>query len=520
MSKTWVIGSRGSDLALWQARFLQDQLKKLGAASEIKIIKTQGDQIQHLSFDKLEGKGFFTKEIEEALLQQHIDIAVHSHKDLETAPVEGLAIAAVSYRENPAELLLIRKEKYDPSRPLGLPENAILGTSSARRKNQALLFRPDLEIRDLRGNVPTRVQKLRDGGYDAILLARAGVDRLNLDLTGLHVEVLDPRHFIPPPAQGVLAFQVRSDDAEAVALIGQLNQPEVAACIGVERKVLRMLNGGCRLPLGVYCEKKENRYHVWASLSEQVDATPQRTYVEASSTDGLAEDILNRLQTKQNLRVLVTRELDNDSLLRRLLEAAGCTVTGESFIRFEPVEVREVPPSDWLFFSSKNAVKYFLGTVGNPHAAKIAAVGEATASAIRQLGMEVDFVGDHSDTTVVAEAFRNIAGKANVLFPGSDISVRTVQKCFPDDQVTDLVVYRTLDRNDVSVPEFDAVIFTSPSNVNMFFRHAQLNPQRHRVVVMGITTGKALEASGFSKYVRPWSASEEALADTLLSSYP
>jgi hydroxymethylbilane synthase len=135
MTKPIVIGSRGSDLALWQANFVKDELKKIGQEVEIKIIKTQGDAIQHLSFDKMEGKGFFTKEIEEALLNKQIDLAVHSHKDLETTSPVGLKIAAVSYREDPSDILLVHKNAIDSQKPLSLKIGAVVGTSSARRKS-------------------------------------------------------------------------------------------------------------------------------------------------------------------------------------------------------------------------------------------------------------------------------------------------------------------------------------------------------------------------------------------------
>ena len=208
------IGSRGSDLALWQANHVKNQLEALGAEVTITIIKTQGDEIQHLSFDKLEGKGFFTKEIEQALLQETIDLAVHSHKDLETNPPEGLIIAAVSERENPADVLLIHPKAFDETAFWSLKEGAVVGTSSARRKSQLVGYRSDVTIKDLRGNVPTRLQKLVDGDYDAILLAKAGLDRLKLDLKGMHEMVLDPEQFIPAPAQGVLALQIRESDHE------------------------------------------------------------------------------------------------------------------------------------------------------------------------------------------------------------------------------------------------------------------------------------------------------------------
>jgi hydroxymethylbilane synthase len=219
MQETIIIGSRGSDLALWQAHFLQKSLLEQGYRSEIKIIKTQGDKIQHISLEKLEGKGFFTKEIEDALLMGEIDVAVHSHKDLPTAITPGLTIAAVSHREDAAELLLIRNEKVDELNEFNLATNAIVGTSSSRRNVQMRFFRPDLQFADIRGNVPTRINKLRNGDYDAILLAFAGVHRLQLDISDLTAVKLPPHKLIPSPAQGVLAFQCREKDGRMIGIL-------------------------------------------------------------------------------------------------------------------------------------------------------------------------------------------------------------------------------------------------------------------------------------------------------------
>jgi hydroxymethylbilane synthase len=250
------IGTRGSDLALWQANHVKRQLENLGCKVEITIIQTQGDRIQDLSFDKLEGKGFFTKEIEAELLNGNVDLAVHSHKDLETTPPPGLVIAAVSEREDPSELLLIRSEAHDPSLPFELTEGAIIGTSSARRQSLLRSLRSDLRIEELRGNVPTRLQKLRDGKYDAILLAKAGVARLGLDTSDVHCLTLDPSAFIPAPAQGVLGLQVRENDITTYAWVRKLNNPKVEHQILVERQVLKHMEGGCQLPLGVYNDGK------------------------------------------------------------------------------------------------------------------------------------------------------------------------------------------------------------------------------------------------------------------------
>lgn len=271
MRNPLIIGTRGSDLALWQANHVQMLLKHIGVESEIFIIKTKGDQIQHLSFDKIEGKGFFTKEIEESLLNKEVDIAVHSHKDLETEQPFGLTIAAVSDRADPADLLLIHPDAYDASEKFSFKKNAIVGTSSARRKAQILGYRNDITIQDIRGNVPTRVQKLRDKQFDAILLAKAGLDRLKLDLSGLHAVALDPEEFIPAPAQGVLALQCRTEDQDVIDTLSKLNNAKVQRLITIERTVLNKLQGGCQLPLGVYATEYDGEYTVQVSYAQAWD---------------------------------------------------------------------------------------------------------------------------------------------------------------------------------------------------------------------------------------------------------
>jgi hydroxymethylbilane synthase len=291
------IGTRGSQLALWQAHYLQAELQRIGLDSELVIIKTQGDRIQHLSFDKIEGKGFFTKELEEALLANEVDLAVHSMKDLPTQMPEGLVLAGVSYREDPADWLLVRQEAADASQMLGLPASARVGTSSARRKAQLLDMRPDLQLADLRGNVPTRIEKLRSGECDAIMLAAAGLSRLQLDLSGLNVERFSPREFAPAPAQGVLAYQVRETDLDLRRALKPLHHPDVAARTNVERKVLQLMGGGCHLPLGVYCEVDTlGYYHVWAAMAEQWDAPLRRTRLSSGTSAGLAEQVAQALK--------------------------------------------------------------------------------------------------------------------------------------------------------------------------------------------------------------------------------
>jgi hydroxymethylbilane synthase len=294
LKKHIIIGSRGSDLALWQAYFVKAELEALDCSVEIKIIKTQGDKIQHLSFDKLEGKGFFTKEIEDALLSSSIDLAVHSHKDLETNPPEGLKIACVSERANPADLLLIRPEAMEAAEKWTLKQNAVVGTSSARRKTLLTHYRDDLTINDLRGNVPTRIDKLRQGNYDAIVLAKAGVDRLELDLSEFVTVVLDPTEFVPAPAQGVLGLQIRSNDTELETILSKMNYPTVKKNIDLERKILNLLDGGCQLPLGAYCTPENDLY---VSFAPKTGGKSTFLSYKVETFEGMAERVIQDLQS-------------------------------------------------------------------------------------------------------------------------------------------------------------------------------------------------------------------------------
>ena len=298
MEKTIRIGTRGSKLALWQAHFTQDQLKAIGVESELVIIKTRGDQIQHLGFDKMEGKGFFTKEIEDALLRGDIDVAVHSMKDLPTQSPEGLVITAVSYRENPADWLVVRKEEAVAGTTLKLKENAVVGTSSARRKAQLLHFRPDIQLKDIRGNVPTRLNKLREGQFDGIVLAAAGLSRLEMDLSAFEVIKFSPKEFIPAPAQGVLAWQTNEKDIATRRIFKQLHQQNTSVATNIERKVLRLLDGGCQMPLGVYCEQdRAGNFHVWAALASAWDQPLKTTRLSSSTHFQLAEQIFEQIKS-------------------------------------------------------------------------------------------------------------------------------------------------------------------------------------------------------------------------------
>jgi hydroxymethylbilane synthase len=291
------IGTRGSELALWQAKYLQGELEKLGISSSLQIIKTQGDKIQHLGFDKLEGKGFFTKEIEEHLLAGDIDLAVHSLKDMPTEGVKDLVLGAVSYREDPADLLILAPQAVDANSLLRVKKGARVGTSSNRRKAQLLDLRADLVMVDIRGNVSTRLGKIAEGKADAVMLAKAGLQRLQIDLSAFTVVELHPREFVPAPGQGILTYQTRADNLEVRKLLARLHHTEVGMCSNVERAVLKQMGGGCSMPLGVYCELDSfKNYHVWASYAPAVGHALKKVSMSSATHLDLVQQIVDQLK--------------------------------------------------------------------------------------------------------------------------------------------------------------------------------------------------------------------------------
>ena len=241
------IGTRGSQLARWQADWVRARLVEQGVPAELVVIKTQGDAEVDRPLHELEGKGFFTKEIEEALLAGRIDVAVHSLKDLPTALPDGLALAAIPKRHDPRESLVGGTSLWD------LPAGARIGTSSLRRIAQVRFLRPDLQVVPLRGNVPTRVRKVETGdGLDAALLAIAGLERLAL---GNKASLIDPLDVMPAPGQGALGIEIRADDRATRKALTPLQDLESAAAVSAERALLAALGGGCQAPVAAWVDQ-------------------------------------------------------------------------------------------------------------------------------------------------------------------------------------------------------------------------------------------------------------------------
>ncbi len=255
------IGSRGSQLALWQANHISSLLRDQGHEVALEIIKTTGDKITDVALAQVGTKGMFTKEIEEALAEGRVDLAVHSLKDLPTELPPGFELAAITTRVNPRDVFL--SVKFDSLK--ALPQAARVGTSSLRRQAQLKVLRPDLVIHALRGNVDTRVRKLEQGEYDAIILAAAGLTRLGR--MEFVKEVLSEEFMCPAAGQGALGIEIRVGDAEMRKHLAFLDDAGARAATTCERALLNKLGGGCQVPIGAFAEQKDGSLHLTAIVA-------------------------------------------------------------------------------------------------------------------------------------------------------------------------------------------------------------------------------------------------------------
>jgi hydroxymethylbilane synthase len=281
------IGSRGSQLALWQANHIAGLLRAEGLEVEIEIIKTTGDRLQEVTFAQVGSKGMFTKEIEEALAEGRVDLAVHSLKDLPTELPPGFALAATPKRVDPRDVLVAAKYSKLADLPLG----ARVGTSSQRRRAQLKALRPDIEAVEFRGNVDTRLRKLGEGQVDAILLAGAGLDRLGK--TDWIRERFEPKDFCPAAGQGSLGIETRQNDAATIAALWFLDDEDTRFAVTAEREALAALGGGCQVPIGIHCRISpagEDQVEIFGVVADPASGASVRIFERAprTSTDPAA----------------------------------------------------------------------------------------------------------------------------------------------------------------------------------------------------------------------------------------
>jgi hydroxymethylbilane synthase len=299
MNREIVIGSRGSKLALWQSEWVKARLEEMGARVRIDVFKTQGDVMRDVPLSTIGGQGAFTKELEVALLDRRIDVAVHSLKDLPTVNPEGLAITATPPREDARDALVLRAGADASGASIeSLAAGSVVGTSSLRRIAQLKHLRPDVRVKDLRGNVDTRLRKLDEGAYDAVILASAGLRRLGL---GRRISApIETDVMLPAVSQGSLGVQTRADDSRTNALVSRLDDAATRAAVLAERALLRKLGGGCQVPIAAHAVVSGGRLHLDGLVASLDGSRVIRDSIEGASAeaggagDALAARMLER----------------------------------------------------------------------------------------------------------------------------------------------------------------------------------------------------------------------------------
>lgn len=556
-----IIGSRGSELALAQTNMMAARLRAVAPEAEvvIEIITTKGDKITDTPLAKIGGKGLFTKELENALLDRSVDLAVHSLKDLPTELPEGLCLACVPEREDPRDALITRNGLgWD-----ALPPGARVGTSSLRRKVQLLAVRPDLEIVDLRGNVPTRIKKLETQGLDAIVLACAGLNRLALSA---HItQALPPEVMLSAVGQGALGLETRSDDTELREILARLHDAATFAEVRAERTLLTALGGGCQTPLAALGRAKGDLLTLRACIASANGDTVLRT--ELSGPVDAPEE-LGRAVAAEFLRqgaraiiqracsiavhgeaplrgkkIVVTRARKQAGGLAEELTALGAEVLALPTIEIVGRSPEQVPvpgAGDWVVFTSANVVEHYLRCLAERgHGvrtlaeANVCAIGPATAGALQRAGVPVSLTPPEFVAESLIETLHALEGGLSgkrFLVPRGSLARRVLLDALgaANATVEEVEVYETVrpQVDDTLIARVlaakpDAVCLTSAStaeNLRAILgaeRLAQLAATTHFVSIGPLTT-EAAEKTGIPIAATAPQHDVPGLIDTLL----
>ncbi|MFN2106745.1 MAG: hydroxymethylbilane synthase [Candidatus Promineifilaceae bacterium] len=494
MLKPLTIGTRKSQLALWQTNHVRKEL--LAAWPElafaVRTFTTTGDQVLDRPLPAIGGKGLFTEALESALRSGEIDIAVHSLKDLPVADPPGLTVGAVLSRADVRDILISRAG-FDLQT---LPPGAVVGTSSLRRQAQLLAARPDLEVRSIRGNVETRIRKVMEGQYDAAVLASAGVQRLGLnDHEG---RLLSLNEMLPAPGQGALAVQCRAADEDSLALLAAINDEAVRSAVTAERSFLYALGGGCAVPVAAYAQATDEGWQLQGLVADPAGRPlvrvsdcgrdPLALGQELAGQAALAgaNAILDRLKPLRGRRIVITRSAEQAGPFAERLALLGAEPVLFPVIDFAPSDpqllqayLAQLDAYSWIVFTSANAVRFFFeiydALEDAPPLPKIAAVGQITGDLLQVRSLSPDFVPDVYTGEALAAGLGDLSGQ-RVLLPRARAGRPQIVEGLRENGalVDDVPLYETV----TAVPSaralaeikhgVDTVTFTSPSSVRNF----------------------------------------------------
>ena len=561
------IGTRGSKLALYQAYRVKDELQPHYPDTEftIEIIKTKGDKILDVALSKIGDKGLFTKEIEEALFNHEIDMAVHSLKDLPTVFPEGAKLGAVLKRGEIRDALISTNGR----KIADLTSNDVIATSSLRRKAQLLRINKDFKIIEIRGNVNTRIRKMEEGYCDVMIMAAAGLQRL--EMSQYISDLFEPEVMIPACSQGAIVIEIRENDPVTEEIISKINDEKTLIATDAERAFLRTLEGGCQIPVGSYTRFDGDTFHITGFISS-IDGTQ---YIKDSAEGVISQAVYVSMKLAKNLHsrggaeilkairdenivfaqsdvslkdkvIISTRAIESGDSLPDLLKACGAKLLSLPMIEIAPSkldsrmieQLNHLEQFDWIFFTSKNGVinffRHLIDVKGNtelPKTAKLAVIGYKTGLELEYYGYTPTLICDEntSDDLLVQFYKKYQPQNLNILLAQGNLADNTLSnRLSTENTVSRINVYQTVkpayaDPEIVEIIKnglYDLIVFTSPSTFTNFCSY--FNPDqigRLKMVSIGTTTTKAIQEAGFEPAITAKKSSAEGLRDAIIEYY-
>ncbi len=558
------IGTRGSKLALYQAYRVKDALESTYPEKtfEIVIIKTKGDKILDVPLSKIGDKGLFTKELEVAMFNDEIDMAVHSLKDLPTVFPEGTKLGAVLERAASSDALVTK----DGRQLSEITSKDIIATSSLRRKAQLLKMNPNLTIVEIRGNVNTRIRKMEEGYCDAMVMAAAGLQRLEMDQ---HIsEIIAPETMIPACAQGAIAIEILENDTFIQELISGINHEETMITTAAERTFLRTLEGGCQIPVGSHSKIEGNQFTITgfiANLNGSIflkDSANGPVEKASEIANQLAEKLLNEGGRKileeikanyapqtgelplKGKTIVSTRPEESSDEITQLLQARGANVIHAPMIEIktavlgknEKAAIAELESFDWVLFTSRNGVVHFFkqmieerGNTALPAGLLIGVIGEKTAAELDYYGYAPHFSANGNTSEEMVEEFISIhspKGK-KILLPLGNLARTVLEDALSgENSVQRIEVYNTQvpENTDETIAgliaddRYDCILFTSPSTFQNFIKLMSDRIESPvKMASIGSTTTRAMQAAGYEPLFTADPSTVEGLVNGLVS---
>lgn len=561
------IGTRGSQLALYQANIVKEELEQKFPEFRFQtvVIKTKGDKILDVPLSKIGDKGLFTKELETAMFDNEIDMAVHSLKDLPTRFPEGVELGAVLKRGEVRDALISSSKRTLKE----LTPDDVIATSSLRRKAQLLRINKDFKIVEIRGNVNTRIRKMEEGYCTVMVMAGAGLQRLGME--NYIAELIDSDLVIPACSQGAIAIEIRENDPVIANIVAAINDADTLLATNAERAFLRTLEGGCQIPVGSYSRINGSNFEITGFISSingeeflrEKAVGPIDQAVELSVQ--LAERLLSRggREILESIRLddplnppkelplhgkifISTRAQETGDTLPDLLRARGATLLSLPMIEIKSAELKpedkdkmnQLSRYDWLFFTSRNGVAHFFkqlidltGSSELPSTLKVAVVGTKTASELEYYGYSPAFTGkEHGSAELAAEFSKtNQPQNQKILLALGNLADDTlINQLSPDNQVDRINVYETCQPQyvdpmvikQISDGLYDLILFTSPSTFNHFTSVVDTSLLGTlKIGSIGTTTSKAILAAGYEPLMTAKMSNTEGLTEAILQYY-